>query len=318
LNERNGAAKHRGGGSKVNNTLQTTKVRLPLHPDLLHNRYSPERLPVILFARNSILISVKENIMRKLIAAAAFIALGSTSVLAADLAARPYTKAAPVMVDPIYNWSGFYIGINGGGAWAQNDHSDLNLPLGGFFTFGPDGAFGGRQRVNANGGIFGGQAGYNWQMSNWVFGVELAGDGTNIRRTDVSIFFPPAEFLTSKVDGIFTATGRIGYAFNNWLPYIKGGYAGAQLRTTNFTTGGASLDHSDWRGGYTIGAGLEYGITPNWTVGVEYAYMDFGNRSWNGTTIGPLTPESFNDSLRISTITGRLNYRFGGPVVARY
>jgi outer membrane immunogenic protein len=254
----------------------------------------------------------EDKIMKKLIAAAAFIALGPTSALAADLAAR-YTPAT--VVDAMYNWSGFYIGINGGGGWAQNDHSDLTLG-GGFWT---DGAFGGRQRVNADGALFGGQAGYNWQMSSWVFGLELAGDATNIRRTDVSIFFPATDLLTSKVDGIFTVTGRIGYAFNNWLPYIKGGYAGAQLRTTNFDLFGDSLDHSDWRSGYTIGAGLEYGITPNWTIGVEYAYMDFGNRSWNGATVGPgAGPESFNDNLRISTVTGRLNYRFGGPVVARY
>jgi outer membrane immunogenic protein len=257
----------------------------------------------------------KDKIMKKLIAAAAFIALGSTSVLAADLAAR-YTP--PMVVDAMYNWSGFYIGINGGGGWAQNDHSDLTLG-GGFWTDGPDGALGGRQRVNADGALFGGQAGYNWQMSSWVFGLEVAGDATNIRRTDVSIFFPATDLLTSKVDGIFTVTGRIGYAFNNWLPYIKGGYAGAQLRTTNFDNAASSLDHSDWRSGYTIGAGLEYGIAPNWTVGVEYAFMDFGNRSWNSATIGPgAGPEFFNDSLRISTVTGRLNYRFGGPVVARY
>jgi outer membrane immunogenic protein len=127
------------------------------------------------------------------------------------------------------------------------------------------------------------------------------------------------DFLRSKVDGIFTATGRIGYAFNNWLPYIKGGYAGAQLHTTNFDVLGDSLDHSDWRSGYTIGAGLEYGITPNWTLGGEYAYMDFGSRNWTGATVGPgAGPEFFNDNLRISTVTGRLNYRFGGPVVGRY
>jgi outer membrane immunogenic protein len=259
----------------------------------------------------------KSQMKKFLLSTVGLFALGiAAPAAAADLPVRAYTKAP--MVAPAYDWSGFYIGINGGGGWAQNDHSDLT-PGGGFFTTGPGGAFGGTQRVNANGALFGGQAGYNWQMSNWVFGLEVAGDGTNMRRTDTSIFFPATDFLRSKVDGIFTATGRIGYAFNNWLPYIKGGYAGAQLHTTNFDILGDSLDHSDWRSGYTIGAGLEYGITPNWTLGVEYAYMDFGSRNWTGATVGPgAGPEFFNDNLRISTVTGRLNYRFGGPVVSRY
>jgi outer membrane immunogenic protein len=129
----------------------------------------------------------KSQMKKFLLSTVGLFALGiAAPAAAADLPVRAYTKAP--MVAPAYDWSGFYIGINGGGGWAQNDHSDLT-PGGGFFTTGPGGAFGGTQRVNANGALFGGQAGYNWQMSNWVFGLEVAGDGTNMRRTSTAL--PP-------------------------------------------------------------------------------------------------------------------------------
>jgi outer membrane immunogenic protein len=243
--------------------------------------------------------------------------------LAADLPARGYNKAAPVAAAPYYDWSGFYIGANAGYGWARDDHADLQNG-GGFFTFGPGGIFGGRQRVEPRGAVYGGQIGYNWQTSNWVFGFELAGDGSSLRRTNPGIF-GPGDFLRSQVDDFLTVTGRVGYAFNNWLPYIKGGYAGADLRTRDFDVLGNSLDHREWRSGYVIGAGLEYGITPNWTVGVEYNYLDFGTSTWSGNSIGPGAPgfpppgqEFYSDRLKISTVTGRINYKFGGPVIARY
>jgi outer membrane immunogenic protein len=242
---------------------------------------------------------------------------------AADLPARGYNKAAPVAVSPYYDWSGFYIGANAGYGWARDDHADL-LGGGGFFTFGPGGIFGGRQRVEPRGAVYGGQMGYNWQAANWVYGLEVAGDGSNLKRTDLALF-GPGEFLTSKVDGFVTVTGRLGYALNNWLPYIKGGYAGAALSTRNFDILGNSLNHRDWRSGYVVGAGLEYGITPDWTVGVEYNYMDFGTGTWTDTSFGPGAPllpppgqEFYSDRLKISTVTGRVNYKFSGPGVARY
>jgi len=256
--------------------------------------------------------------VNKLAVAVSILAVSAGTASAADLAARPYTKAPPPMVAAIYDWSGFYVGANAGYGWGRDDHGDRSLPLGGFWTNGPAGNFSGIQRINPQGGIFGGQAGYNWQAANWVFGLEVAGDWSDLRRTDSSIFFP-GDSLTSRVESIFTATGRVGYALNNWLPYIKGGYAGADLKTVNFDGVGSSLSHSEWRSGYTVGAGLEYGITPNWTIGAEYAFMDFGSRNWSGATIGPgAGPELFNDRLKISTVTARINYKIGGWGASRY
>lgn len=98
-------------------------------------------------------------------------------------------------------------------------------------------------------------------------------------------------------------------------------YAGANLKTTNFDVFGTHLDNSAWRSGYVVGAGFEYGFAGNWS-GVEYNCLDFGSKSFTGRNLtaigGAFGTENFSDNLRISTITGRINYRFGGPVVAKY
>ncbi|MDR6659498.1 outer membrane protein [Tardiphaga robiniae] len=258
-----------------------------------------------------------------LIASVALAAVGAgTSASAADLAARPYTKARPPIVDPTYNWSGFYIGANAGYGWGREDHTDLLPGFGGFWTSGTFSPLGTTQRTKPAGAVYGGQAGYNWQSANWVFGVELAGGGANMRATDISIFFPGSDRISSRIDSTLTASGRLGYAFNNWLPYVKGGYAGARLKMSNFDIFGSHLDNSQWRSGYVVGAGLEYGFATNWIVGVEYNYMDFGTTSFSGqnlTATGVLFgTERFDDKLTVSTVTARLSYKFGGPVVAKY
>ena len=98
---------------------------------------------------------------------------------AADMAARPYTKAPPPVVAPIYDWTGFYIGANGG--WGQSN-SCVN-----FDVFGVDFADGCRSR---SGGLVGGQIGYRWQANQWVFGVEAQGDWADLSHTRVSLLDP--------------------------------------------------------------------------------------------------------------------------------
>src|SRR6201999_3148961 len=105
-----------------------------------------------------------ENWIRRmkklLLITTALIALGSAAQ-AADLAARPYTKAPPMVAATIYDWSGFYIGVNGGGAWSHNDYG-----------------FGGSN--DASGGTAGGQIGYRWQTGPVVFGLEAQGNWADI------------------------------------------------------------------------------------------------------------------------------------------
>jgi outer membrane immunogenic protein len=265
-----------------------------------------------------------DRFMKSIMVAAACLA-SVASASAADLAPRPYTKA-PSVAAAAYDWSGFYVGGSAGYGWADVGHRSLN-PNGSFWTFGPDS----QQNVHPDGAVYGGQIGYNWQSSNWVFGLEAQGFGANVRRTDDSIFFPGLDNLAARIDGLFTATGRIGYAVDRWLPYIKGGYAGAQVRTIDrepppLNARDISLDHGQWRSGFVVGAGVEYAFDRNWILGVEYNYMDFGrgsdwtqfNRTGAGAVFNAALPEIHRDDVTMQTVTARLSYKFNGPVVARY
>jgi outer membrane immunogenic protein len=258
--------------------------------------------------------------MRKVLLAIAASILVTGSASAADIAPLPYSKAPPIV--QVYNWTGFYVGGNAGSGRSRVEHYDLLPGLGGFWTSGTISPLGPAQTVRPAGAVYGGQIGYNWQIASWVFGLEGQFNGAGLSRTDISIFFPVTDRLHAKIDSFATVSGRVGYAFNNWLPYIKGGYAGADLKTTNFDIFGSHLDNRTWRGGYVMGAGLEYGFAGNWSIGVEYNYLDFGSKSFSGrnlTVTGTaFGAENFSDNLRISTVTGRINYRFGGPAVAKY
>src|SRR6476469_5922828 len=133
---------------------------------------------------------------------------------AADLAARPYTKAPPPMVAPIYDWTGFYIGGNGG--WGQSRNCWDFLDAGGVAF-----ASGCRER---SGGLIGGQIGYRWQASQWVFGLEAQGDWADLSNQRVSLINPAFSTRTT-TDGIGLCTGQIGYAWNAPPFYLKGGAA---------------------------------------------------------------------------------------------
>ena len=133
---------------------------------------------------------------------------------AADLAARPYTKAPPPVIAPIYDWTGFYIGANGGWGSAHNCWSAG--PVGGVLV--ADGC------SNQSGGLFGGQLGYRWQTNQFVFGLEGQGDWANLSQTRFSTINPLIS-EQAKVDGIGLLTGQVGWAWNSALLYFKGGAA---------------------------------------------------------------------------------------------
>ena len=149
--------------------------------------------------------------MKKLmLVTASLFALGAAApAVAADLAARPYTKAPP-MVQAAYDWSGFYIGINGGGATSHNSW-DL---VGGLSEGSHD----------STGGTVGGQIGYRWQQGPIVFGVEAQGNWADFSGDNVSNVFAPDRNRT-KIDAFGLFTGQVGYAWNNALLYVKGGAA---------------------------------------------------------------------------------------------
>jgi outer membrane immunogenic protein len=253
--------------------------------------------------------------MKKLLlGASALVAIGTvTPASAADLAARPYTKAPPPMLAAIYDWSGFYIGANGG--WGQERRCfDARDITGVFFSEGCH---------EASGGVVGGQIGYRWQAGGWVFGLEAQGDWANLRGDNVSLLFPG--FVNrSRMDAFGLFTGQIGYAWNNALFYVKGGAAVVDDRN-DILVGGAvvATSNSDTRWGATVGVGFEYGFAPNWSIGIEYDHLFLDNRTTDFTAPGGLvvvTTDRIHGDADL--IMARINYRFGGwggpPGAPRY
>ena len=240
------------------------------------------------------------------------LALGMAApATAADLAARPYTKAPPPMVAPIYDWTGFYIGGNGG--WGQSN-SCLNFdgPLVSLTSLtaaprGPEGSIGG-------------QIGYRWQAGQWVFGLEAQGDWADLSNTRVSPFFDQSSLglisTRTSTDGIGLFTGQIGYAWNAALFYVKGGAAVTSNRFSILTTLTgielASVSATRWGG--TVGVGFEYGFTPNWTFGVEYNHLFMGDANNSFTGLTPVAAVLLNNRITqdVDLVTLRLNYKFGG------
>lgn len=240
------------------------------------------------------------------VAISAVVSIGAAS--AADLAARPYTKAPPMMA-AMYDWSGFYIGGNGGGGSTRDCRTNITLPL----VFGCH---------DATGGVAGGQIGYRWQSGAWVFGLEAQGDWADLRGSAISLL--AVNNVQSKMNSFGLFTGQVGYAWNSVLVYVKGGAAVTSNRfdfttlATNTVISTAS-DNNRWGG--AAGIGFEYGFTPNWSVAFEYDHLFSGsNNNLTFTTVATGVPiaATFHSGGDTDLGTVRLNYRFGGPVVARY
>ncbi len=270
--------------------------------------------------------------------------LGTTSASAADLAPHVYTKA-PVLVDPGYNWSGFYIGGNVGYSWGRsNDTSSFGNGAGTTL-------FSSRGGSNLDGVVGGGQAGYNWQVQNWVWGLEADIQGTDEKGSrDIScptgictpsrippgfralvIVVPGAAVpasLDQKIDWFGTVRGRVGVlATSKVLFYATGGLAYGEVNTSE-TVGGFPLAASDTRVGYTVGGGIEGAIGGGWTAKLEYLYVDLGRTSGSfattipafgaGTIASGTITSNYSSRVTDNILRVGVNYKFGGPVVARY
>jgi len=271
----------------------------------------------------------------------AIASLLSTGAFAADLAPRTYTKD-PVMVDPGYNWTGFYVGLNGGYSWGKAN--TILFPNTALVT---------AASQNVNGGLFGGQIGYNWQVDRkWVLGLEADGQWTDEKghRNDL---FGTTRTPTPGLDFNIVATtsassdwslpwfatfrGRAGFlADPSLLLYGTGGLAVGEVKfstQTNIaaqlfgpgstgtipaspvvTTVGTALSESQTRVGWTLGAGLEKKFNQNWSAKLEYLYVDFGTKTYFGGTTNAMDV-SFHDHI----FRGGFNYAFNPtPVVAKY
>jgi outer membrane immunogenic protein len=258
--------------------------------------------------------------MKKLALAVSLFAASAVSASAADLAARPYTKAPPPVIAAAYDWSGFYIGANGGYGSSRKCWEVTSIFfLGPIVPAAPEGCH------DATGGVAGGQIGYRWQASSWVFGVEAQGDWADLRGSNQSIsLFPIFGVVNrSRIDAFGLFTGQIGYAFNNVLLYVKGGGAVTRDKYNGLINAtGITFDEArETRWGGAVGVGVEYGFTPNWSAAIEYDHLFMGTRGISMIGIVPpigVIARTENIRQDVDLLTVRVNYRFGGPVVARY
>jgi len=246
------------------------------------------------------------SMRRVILCSVALLAL-SGAAGAADLAPTAYKapRAAPA-----YDWSGFYLGINGGYARSNNcwDLNGANVPLvggpfpGGNAFIGVSAAFDPALSEGCNNGkgaVAGAQVGYRHQVNNFVFGIEAQGDWANIKGSNTSNLFsgltlPPGGALslvnTSKVDAIGMFTGQVGYSFGPALWYVKGGAAVTNNKydgvlNASFTQEGREVfsltatDHaSAVRFGGVVGTGVDFMLAPGWSLGVEYNHLFMGSQ----------------------------------------
>jgi outer membrane immunogenic protein len=234
--------------------------------------------------------------MKKLIVAAAgLLALSVATASAADLGPRLVTKAPPMA--SVWNWTGFYIGANGGYAWASSTHLDALGRTSGTF--------------NQNGGMIGGTVGYNYQVGGAVLGVETDLDWARINGSAAC----PFGTCFTNMESFGTFRGRLGYAAGMWMPYITGGLAYADIKVGQ---SGVVTTNDQWRAGWTVGAGIEAMFAPNWSAKVEYLFADFGNSGGGSYTVPPAVGVTASER-NVNVIRAGINYHFGeGPVVARY
>lgn len=274
---------------------------------------------------------------KSLIVAAGILAASVTAAMAADM--RMPVKAPPVAA-AVYNWTGFYIGVNGGYSWgrASNDGSlgaTQNVSV--FRTAGPNlvsstdtvlGPFPFTiARTDVNGFIGGGQFGYNWQAGMWVFGLETDFQGTSERGSTnfCSAVGCPAgsAFLTvsDSLRWLGTTRARVGILpMDRVLLYGTGGVAYGELNVS-YTTGingiGAltPLSATSTRVGWTAGAGVEGALDAHWTLRLEYLYVDLGrftNAAGSATfsTNQLNTPTQGFNTVTTTTVNGALSTRF--------
>jgi outer membrane immunogenic protein len=282
--------------------------------------------------------------MRKLVLLVSVLALSTTAAAAADMAPR-YTKAPVMVADPAYNWTGFYVGLNAGASWTDSsfflDLTPCTLAgscVGGRVYGNPAnqalvsslGTGAVRGSANFTGG---GQIGYNWQVQRTVFGIEadfgyfdpkLSLSGTGIGTTGD----PVTVSQSLRSDWLATVRGRLGYAWDRALLYVTGGVAISEFHysqsiVTTLAAATGALNVSDTKVGWTVGAGFEYAMTPNWSVKGEYLYAEFDGLAGRSALVandGSGNSNIYNASVgRLENHIARVgvNYRWGGPLVAR-
>ena len=249
---------------------------------------------------------VKGYSMRKvLLLSVAFSAMAAASAIAADLPSR---SSAPAFVAPLapisFSWTGFYAGLNAGYGWNSSGWRNVGAPV--FTNFNTDG----------NGFVGGGHAGFNYQMSQFVFGLEGNVDYSGVRGS-AQCSTNVGSVCRTKQSWLGDIDGRLGFGIDRAMIYGTGGVAFTNYSFTNPTPAPTTSWGAGSRTGWTVGGGLDYAVTNNWIAGIGYKYYDFGTSTSNSTPAG--TNVKFRETENV--VSARLSYKFGGPlggVVAKY
>jgi len=202
--------------------------------------------------------------------------LGASAACAADL---PTHKSPPApnypMAQPPFNWTGFYAGANGGYGWGSS---------------------------GAGGGLVGGTLGYNYQINQYVIGVEGDIDFASING---NAGYPDGSYLKARLDSLMTERLRLGYAMDRTLFYVTGGYAGGNVRSSLWNGPGGFWNSQDsWRNGYALGGGVEYAFTDHISAKAEYLFTQLGSQT---IYAGPVSGRS---TMNVSLFRVGLNYHF--------
>jgi outer membrane immunogenic protein len=234
---------------------------------------------------------------RAVLAIASALTLAAASAQAADLP----VKAPPLPPPPVFSWTGLYLGVEGGGGWGSVsylDNSVVGLPLGGTPI-----------SQSPSGGIFGGVLGLRYQTGQFVFGLEGTGAWADLTSTFVPVAGTTDSF---KVRSLYTATGQVGWAFNQALVYVKGGWASASVDTSiTIPAIGAFATQRQTDNGWTLGVGLDYALWQSLVLGIEYDHFDLGYNAFSTVGVLGSTYTVGNPSrLTIEQVVGRLTYKF--------
>lgn len=227
--------------------------------------------------------------MKKLMLATTALLTLASAASAADMRARMPAKAPPMMA-PALNWSGFYVGVMGGYGWSD----EARARVGGTVTT--------ATTDELRGGFVGGTLGYNWQMSQIVFGIEADAAWSDMRAADTLL----GVTFTDRIRSFGSVTGRLGFlADPSLLLYAKGGFAWADNRIAA-TAAGVGFAESNVHTGWTIGGGAEWMFAPKWSFKVEYMYADYGYENYLGT----FAPGGVDLAVTTHTVKGGINFHF--------
>ena len=258
--------------------------------------------------------------MRRVLAIVFTAALGG-SAMAADLSQAPLYKAPSYA--PAFSWTGTYVGANVGGIWGTFGFNPATMNnLTGVVTA-PGGV-----SVNNSSIIGGVQAGYNWQVGQWVLGIEQDVQFTSLKQTVAFAgpagFFVAGDAMSVKTDYLSATRAKLGMAWDRTLLYVAGGLETGEFDVSStYVTRGAGgspalgfTDSNKMHFGYTIGGGVDYAVTNNVSLGVEYRYFDVGTETYN---LGAFTPAggaaqtvTSTVGLKASEVTARLNVKLNG------